>query len=168
MAGGGVGAVQWGRDKALWAENGIVGIVAIPLGQWAPVSDFLHELFDDRRKDIYPAIVGLEGVVLGFVVAALTIVLGYANHSRFDVMKGTANYGGIFRAYTRSAKWAAFALVYGIAALIFDTDDNPNSPLCLMLLASLVLASVRFAWVLYITEKVVKVVVNARPRAPGA
>ncbi|GAB7049387.1 hypothetical protein [Catenuloplanes indicus] len=160
--------VHWGRDKSLWIEYAIVTAVAIPLAQWQPISNFLHELFKGRRGDIYPAIVGLEGVVLGFVVAALTIVLGYANSPRFELIKGTKNYAAIFRAYIRAAKWMALALTYGMAALIFDTDEGPNSPLCFLLFATLTLACIRFGRVIYITEKVVKVVVNSHSRAPGA
>jgi hypothetical protein len=160
--------VRWGRDKALWAEYTVATMASIPFAQWQPVSNFLHELFKGRRGDIYPAIVGLEGVVLGFVVAALTIVLGYANSSRFELIKGTKNYAAIFRAYIQAAKWMGFALAYGVIALVFDTDEGPNSPLCLLLFVTLGLACFRFARVIYITEKVVKVVVNSNSRAPGA
>lgn len=158
---------HWKRDRALWVEFVLITAIAIPLGQWSPVSDAVHEYLQGRRGDVYPALVGLEGTILGFIVAALTIVLGYANSPRFEVLRATKHWESIFRSYTRAAKWTGLALMYGIITLLVDTDDSPNSPLTLMLLLSGLLASIRVSRMLYITEKVVKVVVNVQPRAAG-
>ncbi|MEU8232839.1 hypothetical protein AB0C12_24935 [Actinoplanes sp. NPDC048967] len=157
----------WKRDISLWVEFIMMTMVAIPLAQWAPVNKAIHEYLAGRRGDVYPAIVGLEGTILGFVMASLTIVIGYASAPRFEILRGTRHWAAIFRSYTIASKWTAVALIYGLVALFADTDDAPNSPLALMLMLSALLAAVRLARVLYITEKVVKVVVNAHPRRPG-
>jgi hypothetical protein len=161
------GALRWRRDWALWIEFFVVTAVSVPVAQWSPVSDSIHSCLRDRRGDVYPAVVGLEGTILGFVLAALTIVLGYANSPRFEPLRQTRHWEAVFRAYTRAAKWTAVALVYGLVVLMFDTDSAPNSPLSLMLLLTSLLAAIRVARVLYITEGVVRVVIHARPRQPG-
>jgi hypothetical protein len=152
----------------IWLESGIVVALSVPLGQWSVVDSTLRGFLENRRGVVYPAIVGLEGTILGFVIASLTIVIGYVNSPRFAILKGTRHWEGIFVAFAGGAKWTAGALVFALAALFFDRDSAPNTPLSMMLFISALLAAVRVGRVLYVTEKVVKVIVQARPREAGA
>ncbi|MFF0378957.1 hypothetical protein [Actinoplanes missouriensis] len=128
---------------------------------------FIEEVLNDNRGDLYPAIVGLEGTILGFVLAALTIVLGYSQAPRFEILRKSRHWQSIFRTYIRSVKWTGLALVAAILGLVFDRNNAPN-PVISIVVASTGAGATFWLWrVLFVTEGVVKVVANSKERPPG-
>ena len=159
--------MAWRRDYWLWVLFFVIGLVSPPVGQLGPVDSFIRDVLEDRRGGIYSVLVGLEGTVLGFIIAALTIVIGYSTSPRFEILRDSRHWSAIFQAYTRGAKGIAVALLFALVGLIFDSDKAPNAPLTVANTAALLVAGVLISRVIYVTERVVKVVINTRPRAAG-
>jgi hypothetical protein len=157
----------WTRDYAHWVYATASVVAALALVRWTYVDNFIREVLNDNRGDFYPAIVGLEGTILGFVLAALTIVLGYSQAPRFELLRRSRHWASIFRIYIRSVKWTGLALVAAISGLVFDRDDAPNPAISLVVAINAVGAAFWLCRVLYVTEGVVKVVANTKERAAG-
>lgn len=158
---------EWRRDYGHWVFAAISVAGAVALVRWTKLDNLIKEILNDNRGDLYPAIVGLEGTILGFVLAALTIVLGYSQAPRFETLRKSKHWQSIFRTYIRSVKWTGLALIAAITGLIFDRNNAPN-PAISIVVASSGLAATFWLWrVLFVTEGVVKVVVNSKDRPPG-
>lgn len=109
----------------------------------------------------------LEGTLLGFVLAALTIVLGYSQSPRFAVIRQSRHWSVLFGIYLSGVRWTALATVFSLTALILDKDRSPNMISAELSAVSLVFSAVFITQVLWATEGVVKVVISERSRAPG-
>lgn len=121
----------------------------------------------ERRDGIYPAMLSLEGTLLGFVLAALTIVLGYSQSGRLKLLHRSSHWSSIFHSYTDTLRWTSVATVVALLALLFDRDDSPFSSLAVLCFWAAAFALFFIFRMLWITEKIVKLVILQRPRNPG-
>lgn len=120
-----------------------------------------------RRSDLYASLLGLEVTLLGFTVAVLAIVLGYSQAPRFEIVRRSRHWKGLFGSYTRAMRWTACAALGALAALLLDREDAPNLPATVACFVSLFFSVIFVVRMLWVTERVVAVVIAARPRAPG-
>jgi hypothetical protein len=55
--------------------------------------------------------------LLGFIVAILAIVLGYAQASRFEIVRKSPHWTALFESYTRAVRWSAYATAFFLIGL---------------------------------------------------
>lgn len=122
----------------------------------------------DRRQDLYLALLGVHITMLGFVLATLTIVLGYSQSPRFQILRDSSWYAALFGVFTVALRLFALAFVTTLVALLFDQDQAPVEVLTAMAAASTVAALGSLVHLLSVLEKVVRVVTTPLSRAPGA
>ena len=120
-----------------------------------------------QRSGIYSILLAVEATLLGFVVAVLTIVLGYAQASRFEIVRRSRHWSALFRSYTRAMRWTAYATLSSLVGLLADRDSNPHPVVTALCAASLLMSGGALAWMLCITERVVRVVITPGARGPG-
>ncbi|MBO3752140.1 hypothetical protein J5X84_39270 [Streptosporangiaceae bacterium NEAU-GS5] len=150
----------------------LLGFAALWIVSWwifahdALRSDLLQFLAG-RRAIIYPAVVSLEATLLGFIVAILTIALGYAQAPRFEIVRNTRHWPSFFGAYVIAMRWAACGTLASVIALLFDRDTNPHVPITLFLLAAFTLSALFTVRMLWLTQGIVRVVTATRSRRPG-
>lgn len=127
----------------------------------------LYVFLSERRKDIYGALMSLEATLLGFIVAVLTIVLGYAQAPRFEIVRRSPHWKNLFGSYTRAMRWAACATLTSFIGFLVDRDKNPCPPITAVCLVSVVFSGAFIARMLWVTEGVVRIVVATGSRGPG-
>lgn len=127
------------------------------------VASFLME----RRQDLYAALLGVHITMLGFVLATLTIILGYAQSPRFRVLRDSPWYGALFKVFTIALRLFALAFVATLAALLFDRDEAPVAVLTALTTASTVAALASVVHLLAVLEQVIRIVTAPTARAPG-
>ncbi|MEV0633357.1 hypothetical protein [Nonomuraea wenchangensis] len=145
----------------------VISIAICKLSLALEANSPFNVMLTNRRKEIYAAILGLNGTLLGFIIAAITIALTFVNSPRFEILRRTSQWPRLFGAYTRSMRWAAMASLLSLTALLVDSDTKPNylaASLCFSAVLFAVLAIARMLWV---TEKTVKVAIAAKSRMPG-
>lgn len=152
-------------DFSLLLVGTMVAYVATRLLCLGPL---LNDLLTERREEIYPALVGLEGSLLGFTVASLTIMLGYSASPHLAVVRESRNWQALFDAFTASIRWVGFATVLSVVALLVDRDSSPILLIETALGVVLVISSVMVARMLWVIHRVVAVVTRPGARAPGA
>jgi hypothetical protein len=96
----------------------------------------MSAFLDGRRQDLYTALTGVQTTLLGFALATLAIVLGFAQTPRFQVLRDSRWYSSLFAVFTGSVR--AFAVAAGLAfvALLFDRDGS-DVPLLTALVAGI-------------------------------
>ncbi|GAB2816665.1 hypothetical protein GCM10022221_13420 [Actinocorallia aurea] len=133
------------------------------LFRWEPVRKAVLDLLDDRRDDLYATVLSLEATLLGFVVAILTITIGFAGSPRLEIIRRTRHWPALFAIYTRTMRWAACAALAALLALILDRDKSPNLWLTALLLVCVTFSVAAVARMLWVTEGIVRVVTATRP-----
>lgn len=128
------------------------------------VDDFLH----DRRQSLYAAVVGVHITMLGFALATLTVVLGYAQSPRFQVLRDSRWFSALFSVFINALRAFALAFAVTLVALLFDRNSHPEPLLTTLAAGTTVTALATLVHLLFVLEKVVIIVTRSSARAPGA
>jgi hypothetical protein len=105
--------------------------------------------------------------LLGFTVAVLTIVLGYSQASRFEIVRQSGHWNALFNSYTRAMRWSAYATASFLLGLLSDRDSDPHPVVTALCAAGLLMSVAALARMLWVTERVVRVVITPGARRPG-
>lgn len=148
----------------------IFAILAVLLGIAASIPAVHRHLYSylaGQRDGLYSTLLAVEATLLGFVVAVLTIVLGYAQAARFEIVRQSPHWNALFRSYTRAMRWTAYATLGSLIGLLADRDSDPHPVVTALCAASLLMSGAVLARMLWITELVVRVVIRPGVRKPG-
>lgn len=120
-----------------------------------------------RRSSVYGAVISVHAGLLGFVLATTTIVLGYAQSERFEMLRQSAHHRSLYRAFTTSIGAFAVATVATLVALLVDRDDATNRLALTLAAAASLIAIVRLGRTLHVLRLVIDVVITSRSRDAG-
>lgn len=127
----------------------------------------LYSYLANQRGGLYTTLLTVEATLLGFIVAVLAIVLGYAQASRFQIVRESRHWTALFESYTRAVRWSAYATALFLIGLLGDRDSSPHPVLTALCMTGLLMSAIVFARMLWVTERVVWVVVTSGARKPG-
>src|SRR6266571_4104016 len=99
----------------------------------------LYSYLANQRGDLYTTLLAVEATLLGFVIAVLTIVLGYAQSPRFEIVRNSPHWHALFGSYTRAMRWSAYATLSFLIGLLVDRDQDPHQAVAALCLVSLLL-----------------------------
>jgi hypothetical protein len=133
----------------------------------SPLDVAILEILKDRRKEIYAAILGLHGSLLGFIIATVTVTLSFASSPRFEMLRRGRWWPHLFNSYTRSMRWSAATTLFSFSALLIDREVSANRIAAIVCFAGAAFVAMAIMHMLWVTEKIVKVVISAKPRGPG-
>ena len=127
----------------------------------------LYSYLAGQRGGLYTTLLTVEATLLGFIVAVLAIVLGYAQASRFEIVRKSRHWTALFGSYTRAMRWSAYATALFLIGLLGDRDSSPHPVLTALCMAGLLTSAIVLARMLWVTERVVWVVITPGARKPG-
>jgi hypothetical protein len=127
----------------------------------------LYSYLANQRDGLYTTLLTVEATLLGFVVAVLTIVLGYAQASRFEIVRTSRHWTALFDSYTRAVRWSACATALFLIGLLVDRDSSPHPVVTALCMAGLLMSAAVLGRMLWVTERVVRVVITSGARKPG-
>jgi hypothetical protein len=131
------------------------------------VQRHLYSYLMNQRSGLYTTLLTVEATLLGFIVAILTIVLGYAQASRFEIVRRSRHWTALFGSYTRAVRWSAYASALFLTGLLGDRDSSPHPVITALCMAGLLMSVAVLARMLWVTERVVWVVITSGARKPG-
>jgi hypothetical protein len=118
------------------------------------------------RTTLYGPLAGVFGSLLGFVIAAFSVVVTLIQNDRVTLIRQRRLDARVWRAFVLSALWCAAATVVPVIGLVCDRTGS-NNPLLLSALALVTLAGglsiARCVWILAL----IGAAVRARPDAPA-
>ena len=138
----------------------ILGVVAIAIWiEWFGGWCFVEPLLTGNRGPIYSAMASVFGALLGFVLTAVSIVLGFSGMEPMSVVRSSPHYQTLYQIFLR-ATWAlALATLLALLGLVFDRDRNPVTMLLYCNLAASGVASVLVARCVWALERVVLLII---------
>ncbi len=144
---------------------GFVVAVAVYLAADRYATTEVAAFLKDRRQALYAALVSVHITMLGFALATLTVVLGYAQSPRFQVLRDSPWFTALSGVFTATLGVLALAFAAALTGLLFDRND---AVLTALAAGSTVAALARVVHLLSVPEKVVRVVTSDPSRPPGA
>jgi hypothetical protein len=126
----------------------------------------VDELMHGARIGLYGTLGAIFGSLLGFVIATLTILLGFAESVRLKGLRSSDFYPVLWRTLLSATKWLAVATLAAVAALVVDRDGAQNLGAFYACVFSSLVAALRLARSIWILQNVVALVTGP-PKARG-
>jgi carbon starvation protein CstA len=158
---------RWWRVHFLWVELSLVLIVLSCFTVYVEHSGrryLLDATLAGNRNAIYGTLASIFGSLLGFVITAVSIVLGYATSDQLRVVRESKHYPTLWRTFTAAIRCLGSATLVAVVGVIFDREDSPQhwiTYICMFTSTLTIARLVRSVWIL---ENVVWLVTSPTPK----
>jgi hypothetical protein len=152
----------------LWPEF-LCAAAGIAMAVWGNgiTEPLLLPLVTDKPDAVYSAIAGVQGSLLGFVLAALTIVLGYSQTPSLSLLRKSGQLPNLFRIYLAGIRAHALSTVTALVSLIANYQGELSTVGAWVVTTTCTLAFVRLARTLWATRAIVGHIAASGERKPG-
>jgi hypothetical protein len=82
-------------------------------------------LLKDNRGVLYGTVASIFGSLLGFVITATSIVLGFSVSERLAVVRESTQYPMLWKTFSGTIRTLAGATVIALVCLLVDRDRDP-------------------------------------------
>jgi len=117
-----------------------------------------HGCFADflkgSRQPVYGSVASLTGSLLGFVIAAVPITLGFVQMPRLKVVRDSEAYPEVFRIFFQGIYWLSFAAVWSLVALLTDTDASPRVYVAYIMVFLFLASAVRVCRCVWVLKRI--------------
>ena len=125
---------------------------------------FIYAVFTGNRVPLYGALVALFGSLLGFSITAVSIVLGYANSEKLEIVRNSDHYQDLWNTFKSAIKVLAFATITSLIGLILDRDTLPNNLILYINIFAAFLSFLRIGRCIWVLENIIAIVTKPRKR----
>jgi len=125
----------------------------------------MSDVLQGNRSAVYGAFATIFGSLLGFVITAVSIVLGFSTSERLGIVRNSKHYPALWASFTHTIKVLGIATILSLVALICDRDSNPLIAATYIEAYAVVLSVLLLCRSIWALERVVEVV--ARPTKPS-
>jgi hypothetical protein len=150
----------WWRKNFLSVEFGIALFVTAILLLWWKYGNgiaVLKEIVHGNRGQIYGTLASIFGSLLGFVITALSVVLGFSSSDRLKVLRSSSYYKQLWDVFTSAIRVLGVTTILWLAALFFDRDGAPKPLILVFCLSISFLAILRMGRCVWVLERIVEV-----------
>lgn len=151
---------DWWRKHFLRVELWIALFAGACIAIWATKfhgSTFLMRLVVHNRGQIYGTMASISGSLLGFVITAMSIVLGFSSSERLTLLKKSDHYPQLWAVFTSTIKWLGATTILWLVALVLDTDSSPKPMLLIACVTATIIAALRLIRCSWVLERIVEV-----------
>ena len=153
--------IRWWKVHFVGAELALAALVGVAFTVWVFALGGerpTNLLLAGNRAPIYGTLASIFGSLLGFTIAAVSIILGYASTDRMEIVRKSKPYATLWRVFVAAMRALAFVTVVALAGLIFDRDAAPAPVILCLCVGTLTLAMLRLARCLWVFEQVIHLV----------
>jgi hypothetical protein len=152
-----------------WVPEAAAFVVAVVVALFANhrIEALVHGWLASDGSGIYSALVGLHGSLLGFELAALTIVMGYIQTPRFEVIEESGQLGNLLRTYLASIRASSIAVGSALVGLVVIWPSWIYSLSGWLVTLTSTVAFMRLVRTLWVTGNVVHLIALPANRKAG-
>ena len=156
----------WQR-QFLGIEAGIVFVLTLLLTGWFFWFDgasHVDILMQNNRANVYGTTATIAGALLGFSIAATSIVLGFSSNERLKLVRGSVHYPTLWRTFFQTIWWLGGLTVIALVCLIWDKDSNPVTWFVIPFFFFVGLTVVRVFRIIWILQQLVEIIIKPPQR----
>jgi hypothetical protein len=157
--------LRWWGVHFLFAELLVALAVALAFGVWNASpggARVVDATLAGNRGAVYGALTSLFGALLGFTIAAMAIVLGYASENRLRLVRESRHYPTLWHVFSAATRALALATCAALLGLVLDRDHAPAPLILDLCVGATALAVLRLARCLWVFERIIGLI-TARP-----
>ncbi|MBI5297686.1 MAG: hypothetical protein HY869_19575 [Chloroflexi bacterium] len=123
---------------------------------------FVSQFFGDGRQELYNALATIFGSMLGFSITAVSIVLGYAQNEKLEILRISKHYSVLWDVFKSTIKVLAASTVMALVGLIGDKDANPSNVILYLNLFLSMLCAFRISRTIWVLEYIIAIVATKK------
>ncbi|MBI5352242.1 MAG: hypothetical protein HZB50_06350 [Chloroflexi bacterium] len=127
-------------------------------GEFFSGRSVMDSLLEGNRSAVYGALSAIFGALLGFVITAVSIVLGYVASDKLTLVRESPHYEDLWRVYKAAMRSLAVATIAGLLGLIFDREARPMPLLFYLNILTTTLAFFRLGRSIWVLENIISLV----------
>lgn len=120
----------------------------------------VDKILKGNRSAVYATLAQISGSLLGFVIAALSIIIGYSTSEKFDFLRKSEHYPTLWKVLLSTIRVLSLTTICMIIGLIFDRDAFPIDTILCISVYCLLLSCFRIYSCLWIIENVVYLIIR--------
>lgn len=151
----------WWRAHFLGVELSLVLLLTFCFVFWylrLNGYDDLKPFLEGNRTAIYSTLATIFGSLLGFVITATSIIIGFSASEKLAVVKGSKHYKTLWKVFSSTIKALSFAVVMAFLSLILDRDTKPCSILLFFTFFALFFALARLWRTIWVLESIIEII----------
>jgi hypothetical protein len=152
----------------LWIELGLAVVLAalasIWIEKWGAMKT-VDDTLNGNRAAIYTALASIFGSLLGFVITAASIIIGFSSSDRLAVVRQSRHYPMLWRVFVSSIRALALATLVSLVALVLDRDQAVHHLVLYFVIYATLLAVLRLARCVWVLENIIALI--SRPEQPA-
>ena len=155
--------IRWWNLYFLFYEVVISLLAASLLLVWVTKlggSVAVNSILNGNRSAIYGALASIFGTLLGFVITALSIIIGYSASEKFEFLKKQKHYSTLWDVLIKTIRALSWATVAMIIGLIFDRDSSPNNIIFCFCAYTALLSLLRLWSCIWVLENVIRIIIT--------
>ncbi len=117
-------------------------------------------LLNGNRSAVYGTLAQISGTLLGFVITALSIIIGYSSSEKFDFLRKSRHYHTLWEVLLSTIKVLSITTVWMIIGLVVDRDKSPVDFIVCMSIFFILLSGCRLYKSLRVFENVIAIIIK--------
>lgn len=127
---------------------------------WFGGSTIVDKTLSGNRSAVYGALASILGSLLGFVITALSIIIGYATNEKLEFLRKSKHYTTLWNVLISTIKALSIATAMMIIGLVFDRDNSPQHFILFVSVFTLLLSLFRLKRCMWVLENVIFIVIK--------
>ena len=120
----------------------------------------LGSSLNGNRQAIYSTSASIAGSLLGFALAAVSIILAVGQMPRFRLLRESSQRHQIFAIFFQAIGWLAVTTAWSLACLVADKDQSPRPILLYVLVALGAVCAARIYRCVWVLRSVTQILVK--------
>lgn len=158
--------MNWWKKNFLIAELFLSILLAILVTIWSEYygRPYIEYILDNNRSSIYSTLAAIFGALLGFVITAASIVLGYSENEKLSVVTNSLYYPQLWGVFVSNIRVLGLATLISLVSLLIASNDTNIGIVVYLNIWILLLVLLRLWRVIWVLENIIGLITS--PRKP--
>lgn len=139
----------------------LAGVIVITL-EFTVGRQVFSDALKDSRQGVYTTAASVTSSLLGFALAAVSIILVFGQMPRLKLLRESGQYANVFSIYFNAILWLGIAMLWSFIALIADTDRSPKPSISYGMLLFSIVAAFRVYRCVWILKAITDIAVRSK------
>lgn len=157
-------AAIWFIDHRARSELGLTAALVVAFVAASRTASFKEALNEETRSALYGSLAGTSGALLGFVLAALAILVALPSTERLQALQDHPEWKRVPSSYFRASRALLAVLVLATVGIALDSAQEPKTVYGALTVIAVSLALVRVAAAVVALDQIMAVARAAEPK----
>ena len=118
----------------------------------------MNTILDGNRAAVYGAVASIFGSLLGFVITATSVVLGFSVSEKLNVLRASTEYPKLWKTFSSTIWTLGITTLVALVCLLIDKDKTPVELIVPVVFIFIIISIFRIARTIWALENIILLV----------